>query len=110
MALGCHPAWSRPSSRNLSGGRRNRPKRESVWDWPFVKRLSRHTRAESGRRTGPPAAPALHSLCRWATHRRSNRKLAWSTPRSNLVSLATSTIVVVEDDREIRRFVRLALE
>src|SRR5580693_10359613 len=103
-ARGCPRDSRKPYFKNLPAANANRRPPASGWDWRFAAPSSSRTKAKSSPRTGRAAARDLLSRCRWGSRRpRPSKRTA---PMAEPLPVA----ILVEDERQIRRFVRTALE
>src|ERR1700722_9714156 len=104
MARGCLRASRKPYFKNSPAANANRRRRALGWDWRFAVPSSNRIRARLSPPTGREAARDLPSRCRWGSRRPqpSKRKAPMAEP--------LPVAILVEDERQIRRFVRTALE
>src|SRR5579863_1301386 len=104
MGRGCLPGARKRSFRNLPAACAN-PQRPA-WGlaWPFAVPSSSPIRARSSAPTAPAGVRGSPSPCRWESRRKRPRK------QRSPMSEPLPVVILVEDERQIRRFVRTALE
>src|ERR1700691_5943623 len=103
---GCRRDRRKPSFRNSRAASANRLHPGSVWDSPSAARSSRRIKVGLSGSTGPAAAPDSLSVCPWGILRKRRRR-----PRCNpSMSESLPVALLIEDEPQIRRFVRTALE
>src|SRR6202451_3267555 len=98
MVLDYPGGGRRRYSKSLRVANASRRHRAWGWDSPFAVPSSNRITARSARRSAPAAEPCLPSRCRWGSRRR------W--PMAEPAPVA----ILIEDERQIRRFVHTALE
>src|SRR5580692_2699085 len=102
--------------RNLPAANGSRRRRAWVLAWRFAVQSSSRIKARSSPLTDRAAARGLPSHCRWGTLPRRPKSLWWpKSPwwpkrRSATMAEPQPVAILVEDERQIRRFVRTALE
>src|SRR5271154_4029395 len=92
--------------RNSPAASARRPHPASDWGCRFAARSLNRIKAGSSRRSAPAAARSSHSLCRSGIRRFPRSKQKHRLPMAEPLPV----VILIEDERQIRRFVRTALE